>query len=165
MTARPTSATAVTLRAAATKRAAATAAYGPHVPPAALHSWLDHRAAVSFVAARIPDPDAPEQLYLLAEAGGHTLGGGLLRREAGGAYLADVYCHPPRTGAGTALTHALLEAADERDWGQVRAFVFATNEHALAFFASFGFTEHARIPNAELPGQLVEMVRPAARPA
>lgn len=142
---------------AAVKSAAARRGYGPFTTPTQLDGWLAGRATPGFVTGRLTLPDS---LFLVAERGETLLGGGLIRREGDGGYLADVYCDPPGTGAGTAIVTALLAHADTQAWGAVRCFCLAPNAAAVEFFTQFGFTTAGRTPNQELPGDLIEMTRP-----
>lgn len=146
---------------AAVKRAAATRVYAPCFGATALQSWLERRATSEFVAGRISvqGPDS-SSAFLVGTRGDVVVGAGLIRREPAGAYLADVYCDPPGSGAGRVIVNRLLDHARTHRWGPVRCFVIADNKDAVVFFTSLGFTAHALTPNVELPGALLEMRRP-----
>ena len=145
----------------ATKRRAATRAYAPLHGMPAVTTWLQRRATPAFTHTRVT-ATGPTCRLLVAERDGALVGAGLIRREGDGAYLGDLYCDPPGTGAGTALIRQLLSVADAAAWGDVRCFVISGNR-AADFFSAHGFAERTRQDNAELPGQLIEMVRPAPR--
>lgn len=140
------------------KRAAAGKAYGGLASEAEVQAWLARRATPAFVADRIAAASRGEGLFLLAELSGQVVGSGLIRPEAGGAYLADLYCDPPQAGVGTALLTALLAHSRAQGWGRVRCFVLGGNPAAERFFTRAGFVLTGRQPNQELTGDLLELV-------
>lgn len=144
--------------AAKVKAAAAVRAYGSFADTAELTAWLRHRADPEFIRRRITGPD-PTARFLVAVDGDNIVGAGLIRAEGDDGYLADVYCDPPGTGAGTAIVEALLRHAITAGWANVRCLVLAGNTDAVRFFERFGFHTVDRIPNQEMRGDLLEMVR------
>lgn len=154
---------------AAVKAAAARRAYLPFTPEPDLRAWLARRASTGFTADRIWACAAGGAYLVATDTTGRILGAGSVREETGPngkmrGYLADVYVDPPRTGAGSALVGALLDVARERGWASVRCFILAPNQDAVHFFTTCGFTVTGRTPNAELPGDLLEMTADLTRP-
>jgi GNAT superfamily N-acetyltransferase len=119
----------------------------------AVARWLVVRANHNHVAALLDD--VAGQLFV-ATAGDLIVGMAFVRRESRRvARLSDLYCDPPRIGAGSALLEARIAWARARGAALVRCSVFAANMTAQRFFNRQGFTVTGTELSEVIPGALL----------
>lgn len=90
--------------------------------------------------------ESRDRIVLCATRDGHVVGFAVLGARFDGDKLFHFHIDPQvwRTGTGTALHRACVEAWQAAGLTTVQLEVFAPNARARAFYASQGWTEHSR---------------------